>query len=148
MMQWRKSSRSQLSCCNLIWQGLRPAAFHTDWSVWHRLRDKIEGVLNTDRTVRLVVQLEAALHDSRFEVSCCFPANPLGVCCKLGGSFSVTPVCAPPVRASCYAVGGKFFCAQIGIKYTQEAAHLRDELAREYDMRAQAAVRQKQQLDL
>ena len=34
----------------------------------HRLRDKIEGVLNTDRTVRLVVQLEAALHDSRFEV--------------------------------------------------------------------------------
>ncbi|KAL3144978.1 hypothetical protein ABBQ32_003482 [Trebouxia sp. C0010 RCD-2024] len=60
------------------------------------LRDKIEGVLNTDRTVRLVVQLEAALHDSRFE----------------------------------------------------EAAHLRDELAREYDMRAQAAVRQKQQLDL
>lgn len=35
----------------------------------HRLRDKIEGVLNTDRTVRLVVQLEAALNDSRFEVS-------------------------------------------------------------------------------
>ena len=34
----------------------------------HRLRDKIEGVLNTDRTVRLVVQLEAALHDSRYEV--------------------------------------------------------------------------------
>lgn len=30
----------------------------------------------------------------------------------------------------------------------QEAAHLRDELAREYDMRAQAAVREKQQLDL
>ena len=37
---------------------------------------------------------------------------------------------------------------QLGINYVQEAAHLRDELAREYDMRAQAAVRQKQQLDL
>lgn len=30
----------------------------------------------------------------------------------------------------------------------QEAAQLRDELAREYDNRAQAAVREKQQLDL
>lgn len=36
----------------------------------YRLKEKIEGVLNTDRTVRLVVQLEAALHDSRLEVSC------------------------------------------------------------------------------
>ena len=36
-----------------------------------RLKDRIEGVLNTDRTVRLVVQLEAALHDSRLEVSGC-----------------------------------------------------------------------------
>ncbi|KAL0054253.1 hypothetical protein WJX82_006139 [Trebouxia sp. C0006] len=61
-----------------------------------KLKDKIEGVLNTDRTVRLVVQLEAALHDSRLE----------------------------------------------------EAAQLRDELAREYDRRAAAAVREKQQLDL
>ena len=33
-----------------------------------RLKDRIEGVLNTDRTVRLVVGLEAALHDSRLEV--------------------------------------------------------------------------------
>ena len=35
----------------------------------YRLKDRIEGVLNTDRTVRLVVQLEAALHDSRLEAS-------------------------------------------------------------------------------
>ena len=39
------------------------------WCVCDRLRDRIESVLNTDRTVRLVVQLEAALHDSRFEAS-------------------------------------------------------------------------------
>ena len=35
-----------------------------------RLKDRIEEVLKTDRTMRLMVQLEAALHDSRIEVSC------------------------------------------------------------------------------
>ena len=35
-----------------------------------RLKDRIEEVLKTDRTMRLMVQLEAALHDSRIEASC------------------------------------------------------------------------------
>ena len=42
----------------------------------------------------------------------------------------------------------KAFWRNLGYHSLQEAAHLRDELAREYDMRAQAAVREKQQLDL
>lgn len=103
----------------------------------HRLRDKIEGVLNTDRTVRLVVQLEAALHDSRFEVihhavdACHFAATVEAV--------SLRSFCAHKIKA---------FWRNLGYHSLQEAAHLRDELAREYDMRAQAAVREKQQLDL
>ena len=98
----------------------------------HRLRDKIEGVLNTDRTVRLVVQLEAALHDSRYEVI----YHAVNVC-QLAASFEA-------VSFHSFVA----YCRNLVNCSLQEAAHLRDELAREYDMRAQAAVREKQQLDL
>ena len=108
----------------------------------HRLRDKIEGVLNTDRTVRLVVQLEAALHDSRFEVS-----SFMLLTCQVFGQHSGQPPIVP-AGVVCLAPRRKGVRCKFGIPHVQEAAILRDELAREYDMRAQAAVREKQQLDL
>lgn len=98
-----------------------------------RLKQRIEGVLNTDRTVRIVVQLEAALHDSRLEVSIRLHT------CRMKLS--------PLLNDECYIVRlimlkPDKFCL------LQEAAQLRDELSNEYDRRAAAEVREKQQLDL
>lgn len=71
MMPWRKLTPAQVHAYAIRLYSLVMACglcILTEAPL-HRLRDKIEGVLNTDRTVRLVVQLEAALHDSRYEVS-------------------------------------------------------------------------------
>lgn len=48
----------------------------TETVVCCRLRDKIEHILKSDRAMRLVVAIETALEDKRYDVRLCSTAPP------------------------------------------------------------------------